>query len=555
MKDFALGFSSGLARGASNLSQTLDSMEKIRQQREEMRLRFNQDARIQESHEASMKEVEFKLAELEKAQFKSDLYRYRKALELGTIKQFPPELTQSPYWQQSYGNFNVALASTRSAEELKRLGLPEGADPRNYAIFTDNQGQDLLRTLDSFDQVTGFALEKSQEDAAMYKNLSDASNSQQLLANEPLVQAMREIFLKNFSSMSPDDALRFVGAIQALSQDKQPSSFVDRQSFASKDAQMFADLIDKIQKGDLSDPTLNYAVSMAADKTKKRYLMNSLVGAIESLGVDLSQPFEISDYKDQPNYSQVQRLLSVAQGLSKDVGDSNEKRIYELIKGETPVYMQEIANMNKSARRNAIETVRRKATSYIGDQAAAQLNLENMEDDRLSVLSQLLINAYGHEKFGSALTATESAKIDAVFGTGWQNTYTFLRGAREVANAQLGQLQNIRNLMGEKSFNLFYGKIYNNLMKSVEGIDSYIEELTGYNQWIEKQKAEKGLGTDITYKTYQKSKQDRQRKDQAADEVFSALDNEPQSNQKGSPDDEKKKKLDEMIRQTNSGGM
>lgn len=554
MEDALGGFAQGLAQGLGQVNKTVDTLEAMKQRREQLRLQNNQDRRAQESHDANMLKMAEQLKTLQMDNFKRRLVDETEAIANGWRDGYSPELMADPFYQQMFRNFNVRPTSYYGKDMLDRLGI--GDDNEDWYIGSNDQGEFVKVKKDMFHKMTGYQtrLNKHSQESAQTLNVqSKAMRENMITQNQEALQSLFFDLSDELGAMIADPNLpaekkaQYAGWLEQLAQFKQPTmSLKDVESYAQREAKDIQLWVDQIRKGDFT----NYE---RATKLVNTAAQNALVqtAAAEGLslhGVEASKPFDREKWEaTEAGKKNAYYLNAYRNTIANTAGATNvRKQMNETLGKGADLFLVDLGNQLKGREpgeepeRSMVQSVKKNLLSYMPDSYLADLKEANIDNEAFNVVAQLFINAYGNEKFGSALTEGEIERIDKAFGTDWKNTTTFLQGA-------MAQLRNSLQRMEEAAASdpnyayITYGKEYINRQLALKNLQSAYDQIIDYSKW----KADNPRGTAKEYVAQ------RDAKKQAPAEVAVMPTNAPAT--PASPDQDRKMRLRSLANKSFGG--
>lgn len=517
MADMLGGLAQGLAQGLGQVSNAVDRMEEIKRNRENLRLRHQQESRQQESHDLNMQMMAQKLETLEAESFKRDLLDEAEALNNGWINGFSPKITSNPRYQKMFRNFNVRPASYYGKDILAQQGIDE-SELDDWYVGSDDQGEFTKIRKDIFNQTVGLQSrlhKRASESAEALSKQSKALNEQAVQQNLedllPVYDQAKSLLEAKISdpNTDPEEVVRLYGALTQLAQYRTGDISGGRGlvPFAIQESENLKNVYVPFESLEYSDADRLAAEAYGAKYGTNFYagisnvMSNTITKGLKDIGIEASPAMDIETLpaelkraiNDRANYASKSPL-----------GKKMIESVNELMGNESLSYGMQIATMaasGKDFKRDAVYKATNELLKKMPDGVFGDWKNERMTDDQFNVLAQLYINAYGNEKFGSALTATESDKIDAVFGSGWDNTQKFLKGLKGTMEASYEKMIKLCNgdaLLAAK----YFGKTFVGMQKALASIDEYEKGLSNYAAWVQKQ--QKAGKKDLTYKTYEK---------------------------------------------------
>lgn len=510
--DALTGFAQGLAQGLGQVNKTVDVLEDMRQRREHLRMQMNQDQRIQETHDIEIQKMQQELNTLKENDFKRDLLEKFEMLQKGFIDELPPEIMQNPLYQQRFGNFNFRRANFYSPEQLAKYGV-NAEEANNWLVSSNDQGEFKAVKNDVLNTTIGLAARMAEREAKTAKDTTSIDQARALREAEELFTPLLEDARAAVADKNLPLKDRYEAAmlINQIAMDK-ASGFGGggMEPFALKQSKEVASALEKLRDLNYTDDDitnihgLSSQFSRVADSASD-YLGETVSKALTEQGLKPSASLDLS--KMDPR---IQRAIRDRAAFAKrgKIGDRVVKTLQELSGNESISYGLQIAEMASKAlkggpkfKRDMFQTATNSLLRKAPDGMFGNWKNANLTDSQFNVLAQLYINAYGNEKFGSALTETEAAKIDSVFGSGWDNTQQFLKGLSHTMHGAYQKM--LAAAQGDPLLAAqIYGDQFVGLERAIQNIDTYSQELTNYAQWVQRQ--QKAGKTDLTYKTYEK---------------------------------------------------
>lgn len=519
MADALGGFAQGLAQGLGQVNKTVDTLEAMRQNRENMRLKMQQEVRQQESHDVNMQMMAQKLEALEAESFKRDFLDEAEAINNGWSNGFSPKITSNPRYQKMFQNYNIRPAGYYGKDILAQQGIGED-ELNDWYLGSDDQGGFIKVKKDIFNQTTGLqsrfnkrAVEEADTLSKQTKAMTDSAIQQNLEELTPIYDQAKATLEAKIAdpNTDPEELVRLYGALTQLAQYKAGYGMLSGKGgnvpFAVLESEKLKQVLSPLSGLDYTDDDLLTAEAYGGKYGKNFYsgasnvMGNTITKELEAMGIPVSPAIDVSTLDPK-----LQRAISDrAKYASKSsLGEKMIKDVNELMGNESVAYGMQIAQMaasGKNFKRDAVYKATDSLLRKMPDGVFGDWKNERMTDDQFNVLAQLYINAYGNEKFGSALTETEAAKIDAVFGSGWDNTQKFLKGLKSTMSASyekmLKQCGSDPLLAAQ-----MYGKTFVGMQNALKNIEEYERGLTHYAEWV--QRNQKAGKKDLTYKTYQK---------------------------------------------------
>lgn len=525
MADVFGGLAQGMAQGMGEIDKTVDYLEQIKQNRDNMRLRmsaeqraWNQEGRAQDMHQYKMQEMEMQLAKLQDAETRRKMLDEIKGMHNGTRQGFSEELMNSSLYQRTFGNYNVRPASYFGQDVLASMGIE---NPDEYMLADNGYGEFIPIRKKIFDQTMGYQDELNKymmADADLLskqtKAVSDQMVQQNLEELTPIYDQAKSLLEAKIAdpNTDPDEIVRLYGALTQLAQYKAGYGMLSGGKggnipFAIQESENLKKVYEPFTSLNYTDDDLLLAESYGGKYGTNFYsgisnvMANSINKEMKALGLEVSPAMDVDQLpievkraiKDRANYATKSQL-----------GKKMIENVNELMGNESIAYGMQIAAMAASGqnfKRDAIYKTTNELLKKMPDGVFGDWKNERMTDDQFNVLAQLYINAYGNEKFGSALTETEAGKIDAVFGSGWDNTQKFLKGLKGTMQASYEKM--LKMCSGDPLLAAsYFGKTFVGMEKALASIEEYEKGLSNYAAWVQKQ--QKAGKTDLTYKTYEK---------------------------------------------------
>lgn len=513
------GLAQGLAQGLGQVNNAVDRMEEIKRNRDNMRLKMQQEARMQETHDANMQQMAEQLKALRRDNFKRKLIDEVEAMDNGWADGFSPELMADPFFQETFRDFNIRPASYFGQDVLTKQGINDD-EKGDWYIGTNGKGEYVKTGRDIFHQMTGYQsrLNKRAKESAETLSKQTAAMKDQMVKQNleeltPIYDQVKAIIEEKIfdPNTAPEDLVGYVGALEQLAQYKAGGlAGKGDVSFAMQQAAAVKETLGKFRSLDYTDEDLDNAHGLSSQFSRvadsaSDYLGDTVNNELKQLGIQPTAALDIS--KLDPK---LQRAIKDRAAFAKrgKIGDRVVKTLQEFSGNESISYGLQIAEMASKAlkggpkfKRDMFQTTTNNILRKAPDGIFGDWKNENLTDSQFNVLAQLYINAYGNEKFGSALTETEAAKIDAVFGSGWDNTQQFLKGLSATMYGTYHKMLSAAKgdpLLAAQMF----GDQFIGLENAIKNLDSYSRELTNYAAWVQKQ--QKAGKKDLTYKTYEK---------------------------------------------------
>lgn len=508
MEDALGGLAQGLAQGLGQVNKTVDTLEAMKQRREQLRLQNNQDRRAQESHDANMLKMAEQLKTLQMDNFKRRLIDETEAIANGWRDGFSPELMADPFYQQMFRNFNIRPTSYYGKDVLDKQGI--GDDAGDWYIGSNDQGEFVKIKKDMFHQMTGYQTrlnKRSLESAQTLNTQAKAMRENMITQNQEALQGLFLELSDEFGAMIEDPTVpadkkaQYAGWLDQLAQFKPPTmSLKDTESYAQKEAKDIQLWTEQIRRGDFT----NYE---RATKLVNTAAQNALIqtAAAEGLmvhGVDASKPFDREKWETtEAGKKNAYYLNAYRNTIANTAGAANvRKQMNETLGKGADLFLVDLGKQlkgrepGKEPERSMVQSVKKSLLAYMPDEYLADLKGANTDNEAFNVVAQLFINSYGNEKFGSALTEGEIERIDKAFGTDWKNTTTFLQGA-------MAQLRNSLQRMEEAAASdpkyayITYGKEYINRQLALKNLQNAYDQIIDYSKW----KADNPRGTAKEY--------------------------------------------------------
>lgn len=520
MADALGGFAQGLAKGLDTVNRTVDTLEAMRQNRENMRLKLQQEARQQESHDVNMQMMAQKLEALEAENFKRDFLDEAEALYNGWTNGFSSKITSNPRYQSMFQNYNVRPASYYGKDILAQQGIGE-EEAGDWYIGSDDQGSFMKVRKDIFNQTTGLQSrfnKRNVEDAETLtkqtKAMTDSMIQQNIEELTPIYDQAKATLEAKIAdpNTDPEELVRLYGALTQLAQYKAGYGMLSGGKggnipFAIQESENLKNIYKPFESLDYKDEDRLAAEAYGAKYGKNFYsgisnvMGNTITQDLTSQGIQVGPAMDLSKLSPE-----LQRAINDrAKYASKSaLGEKMIKDMNELMGNESLNYGMQIAQMaasGKNFKRDAVYKATDSLLRKMPDGVFGDWKNERMTDDEFNVLAQLYINAYGNEKFGSALTETEAGKIDAVFGSGWDNTQKFLKGLKSTMLASYEKM--LANCKYDPLLAAqLYGSTFIGMQNAIRNIDEYEKGLSKYAAWVQRQKT--AGKKDLTYATYEK---------------------------------------------------
>lgn len=517
------GLAEGFAQGLDKVDQAVNYMEDIKRNRENMRLKWAQEGRQQEAHDAAMQQMQL---ELEKLRDESDQRKFMDELEgidNGWRDGFSPELMATNFYKRRFRDFNTRPASFYGKEELAKLGIPEDQASKYYISDNGHERQATLR--DVFHQTTGYQMKLNkikQDEAKTNKAVSEANVVQMTDENlqklQPAIQETITELSAVAATLPPDQKLKIEGALAKIAQFGTPTAEKPTQlSFNQQDAEKVALYTSEVQAGNFTHLTeLQQLAQRGNNQTVHNSIFRGLKKRAEKYGGDLEALF-----KAEPEMANMMRN-AINVGATTQVGKDMAKGITEIVGKGQDLYFDQIAKAlqeNPNVDKDAAQYLKTKFLSYTPTNWFKDSKAENLSDEQFATMTRLFINAYGNANYGSALTAQELNNIVNVFGSDFTNATTFLKGA-------IGNLQNtIDRLEQEIKRDPDLGEaMYGHLLKSRrDTLKSLIDaqhRLLNYQTF----KKNNPRGTDEDFRKFEQSQQAKEKQkvslDALADEML-----------------------------------
>lgn len=516
------GLAEGFAQGLDKVDQAVNYMEDIKRNRENMRLKWAQEGRQQEAHDAAMQQMKL---EIEKLRDENDQRKFMDEVEginNGYLQGFSPDMMQTDFYKRKFGDYNVRPASYFGQEVLSKLGLDK---PEDYFISDNGYGEFVPIKKDVFNQTTGYQMKLNkikQDEAKTNKAVSEANVVQMTDENlQKLQPAIRETITELSAvaaTLPPDQKLKIEGALAKIAQFGTPTAEKPTQlSFNQQDAEKVALYTSEVQAGNFTHLTeLQQLAQRGNNQTVHSSIFRGIKKRAEKYGGDLGALF-----KAEPEMANMMRN-AINVGATTQVGKDMAKGITEIVGKGQDLYFDQIAKAfqeNPNVDKDAAQYLKTKFLSYTPTNWFKDSKAENLSDEQFATLTRLFINAYGNANYGSALTAQELNNIVNVFGSDFTNATTFLKGA-------IGNLQNtIDRLEQEIKRDPDLGEaMYGHLLKSRrDTLKSLIDaqhRLLNYQTF----KKSNPRGTDEDFRKFEQSQQAKEKQkvslDALADEML-----------------------------------
>lgn len=521
------GLAEGFAQGLDKVDQAVNYMEDIKRNRENMRLKWAQEGRQQEAHDAAMQQMQL---ELEKLRDESDQRKFMDELEgidNGWRDGFSPELMATNFYKRKFRDFNTRPASFYGKEELAKLGIPEDQASKYYISDNGHERQATLR--DVFHQTTGYQMKLNkikQDEAKTIKAESEANVAQMtdenLQAIQPEVKAAAVALMQFSKTLPPEKAAEIIGLADKLAQFGTPTnSSAPKLSWEQLNAASVAQYEKEVRAGNFTNLSMLSQMAKGGNaQTIHSAIAEGLRKRAEKYGGSFTKLFEA-----EPELKDIQRV-AINVGASTYKGKEMQKQVNDIIgKGQDLYYAQigELLNQNPDIEKDTAQHLKTKVLAYTPTNWFKDSKAENLNDNQFAVLTRLFINAYGNANYGSALTAQELSNIVNVFGSDFTNATTFLNGA-------IGNLQNtIRRL--EQAFDAdpeLGSAAYGHLLEARKITLRNLVQARDYMLGYEKFKQTNPRGTLKEYEKMQAAQQAKQAEqtqkqaslDALADDIF-----------------------------------
>lgn len=519
MADALGGFAQGLAQGLGQVNKTVDTLEAMRQNRENMRLKMQQETRQQESHDMNMQQMAEQLKLLQRDNFKRRLVDETEAMDNGYADGFSPELMADPFFKEMFRDFNVRPASYFGRDVLAKQGISED-DAKNWYLGT-NGAEYVKIGRDMFHQQTGYQTrlnKRSLESAQTLSTQAKSLRENMITQNQEMLQGLFGELALEFGALLQDPNVpadkkaQYAGWLEMLATFKQPTmSLKPNESYAQGEAKDLDLWTKQIKKGDFT----NYerATKLVNTSFQNAMVQTAMAEGLKTLGVDSSKPFDKEKWEaTEVGKANAYYLNAYRNTIANTAGATTvRKQMNETLGKGADLFLVDLGKQlkgrepGKEPERSMVQTVKKQLLSFMPDEYLADMKGANVDNEAFNVVAQLFINAYGNEKFGSALTEGEIERIDKAFGTDWKNTTTFLQGA-------MAQLRNSLARMEEAAAsdptyaNITYGKEYINRQLALKNLENAYNQILDFSQW----KAQNPRGTAKEYVAQRDARQQAQ---------------------------------------------
>lgn len=523
--DLLGGLAQGISQGLSEVDKTVDYLEKVKQNRENMRLRLsqeqrmvNQDMRNQDLHGYKMQQMEMQIAQLRDAESKRRILDEVKGINSGTRQGFSKETMGTDLYKRILGDYNVRPANYFGQEVLASLGID---DPNDWMVADDGLGGFIKVAKGMFNQTLGY-----QDEINKYRKAeADILGAQAKSLRENMITQNQEVLQGLFGELAlefgallqdpnvpADKKAQYAGWLEMLATFKQPTmSLKSNESYAQGEAKDLDLWTKQIKKGDFT----NYerATKLVNTSFQNAMVQTAMAEGLKTLGVDSSKPFDKEKWEaTEVGKANAYYLNAYRNTIANTAGATTvRKQMNETLGKGADLFLVDLGKQlkgrepGKEPERSMVQTVKKQLLSFMPDKYLADMKGANVDNEAFNVVAQLFINAYGNEKFGSALTEGEIERIDKAFGTDWKNTTTFLQGA-------MAQLRNSLARMEEAAAsdptyaNITYGKEYINRQLALKNLESAYNQILDFSQW----KAQNPRGTAKEYIAQRDARQQAQ---------------------------------------------
>lgn len=498
MADVFGGLAQGMAQGMGEIDKTVDYLEQIKQNRDNMRLRmsaeqraWNQEGRAQDMHQYKMQEMEMQLAKLQDAETRRKMLDEIKGMHNGTRQGFSEELMNSSLYQRTFGNYNVRPASYFGQDVLASMGIE---NPEEYMLADNGYGEFIPIKKKIFDQTMGYQDELNKymmADADLLSKQSKAMESGQIRQNMERFQELYDKVFAENQAIIDDPNATMEQKIKALNSvlelgSLNPASTGDKKMipFASQVAEEQNGYLKEIRQGNFTN--YDRSVSLANNTAEQAAVQAALLDGLKTKGIDFSKPINLEEAlkgKEELMPYVNAYVQSVAQ--SKGAGEVI-KNMTEIFGKGSDQYLDQIGEMlvtpGEKPSRDVIVATKKALLAYTPDGYFSNAKAGSKADEDLNTVIQLFINAYGNENFGSALTVGEEGRIDRAFGSNWQNTSSFLAGAIAKIRQTLGRMHDAARTNPQYA-NIVYGEKFIKLQQTLENLTKAREEIIEFGQY------------------------------------------------------------------------
>lgn len=421
------GLGSGFASAVKQVNDAGTNVEKIRQNREELRqkaemlqLRQNLDQREGETHNLKTQQLQLQIEQLQLAQFKQNMQT-----QLRTQGYFSEDITEDPMYANLFGNWRMMNPKQQAdirEEALADAAKKAGVDPKQAKYFVDSKMNIMALHENAVFSALGVDRPKEKRE--------ENTQNFEALAYDKAYKALQD--------GDVEKAKQFMEMIGKVSQ--------NRTTAAQEKDRRISELSMKLYEGPLSSEEIAFVAGLppaVSSSLLYRHLQ-------KATGINAGQVV-ITDNLD---HYQTQQLAEVVQVLSNNPAFA--KTLENIDKKSSSEYVAALLN---AAKVFSIPLDGKSAEAEIGRRSKgisdALVNIAtrymgtNQEDTLQKLGSEIafqhVVNIYGHEKFGSALTEGEVERLNTFFGTKWTGDQQFLIALSSELEKEKASLLNLRN--------------------------------------------------------------------------------------------------------------